>query len=321
MLHPVCTRAQPLLAALARSTALRRLCNRGRPPIRDKSSSEDQIDAAGIIGRLTRRLTGSPALSDLASRVVEVRWFDRALALAARLFIAVIPLALVISALSPDDVSFAERLDSSLGLRGAGESAARALFAAPETIRSSVTIFSVLVVAYALSSYCGELQRMYRACWRLDRVGPDGLVGDVRRRAIWVAAFALFVAVSSLLSDADPQAGAASAAVDVGRTALAVGFFGWTPHLLLDRRVPTRRLWPTALLSAVALGAITAAAPLYVPQAASSYTKTYGLIGFIFTFFSYLFAQAFLVTGAGIIGAWIGDRAAWKPASSTRDAA
>lgn len=263
-------------------------------------------DARSVAQTVTQRLTGSPAFADLAARAVDVRWFDRALALAARLVIAVLPMALIVSAVAPDSASLADRLSTGLRLDDAARNAAVTLFATPDTVLSGVTAFSLLVVLYALSSYGGELQRMYRAAWRLERIGPDGFAADVRRRFVWVAAFIAFLVGSALLEDVD-----GGALVDLGRdaarTAVAVVFFAWTPYLMLDRRVPTRRLWPTALLNASALGVFTALAPVYIAPLADGNVERYGLIGFVFTLFTYLFAQAFLVVGAGIVGAVLGD--------------
>lgn len=263
--------------------------------------------AASATRRLIQRVTGSPAFADLIARAVEVRWMDRALALAARLFIAVIPMAIVISSLAPGSETFAQRVIDGLDLTGPGRAAAEALFATPGTVRAGVSVFSLLVVAYALSSYGGELQRMYRAAWRVQPGETGDALGDIRRRLSWVLAFVGFVALSSALGSAH-VGGALDLARDLVRTLLAVTFFGWTPYVLLGRRVSARQLWPTAVLSAAASGIFTAVAPVYVGPLINSNTDTYGLIGFTFTFFSLLFAQGVLITGAAIAGAWLGDR-------------
>ncbi|MGE5636825.1 MAG: hypothetical protein ACM3UV_07800, partial [Nocardioidaceae bacterium] len=85
---------------------------------------------------------------------------------------------------------------------------------------------------------------------------------------------------------------------DVARTAVAIAFFAWTPYVLLNRRVAARRLLPTALIGAVALGVVTAVAPLYVSQLASVSAERYGLVGFAFAFLTWLFAQAVLIAAA-----------------------
>lgn len=275
------------------------------------ANDEHEPDAVGVARQLIKRVTGSSALSDLGARVVEVRFFDRALSLAARLFIAVIPTALVISSTAPGGRSFADRLVQGMDLQGDGRKAAETLFAAPEDVRSRITVLSVLVVIYALSTYCGALQRMYESAWRLRDRDSDVVGAEARRRLEWVASFVAFLILSSVLAEVDTGSGLLDAIAEIARLLLAILFFGWTPYLLLGRRVSRRRLWPTAILSAVGLGMLTIVAPLYFPRIATSSTEHYGLIGFTFSFFSYLFASAMVTVGAGIVGAWIGDRARW----------
>ena len=72
------------------------------------------------------------------------------------------------------------------------------LFATPGTVRAGVSVFSLVVVVYALSSYGGELQRMYRAAWRVQPGASGDALGDIRRRLGWVLAFVGFVAFLSL---------------------------------------------------------------------------------------------------------------------------
>jgi membrane protein len=260
--------------------------------------------------RLPDRLAAArrrPLVRDAVQRGIEARLIDSALALASRLFVAVIPLALLVTAWLPAGEAIAERLVSGLRLEGEGRAAAEQLFAAPDTVRAGMTVATVIVVAYSVVSCGGVLQRTYAAAWRLGEPVAGRFWIDMRARAVWAIGFMLYVGATFAQSDASGDWWS-TALRDSARTAIAVAFFAWTPYVLLRRRVAARRLLPTALIGAVALGGVTAVAPLYVSQLASVSAERYGLVGFAFAFLTWLFAQSVLIVAAAVLGAAVGDR-------------
>jgi membrane protein len=273
--------------------------------------------------RLATRLAEArqrPLVRDAIERGIEARLIDTGLALASRLFVAVIPLALLVTALLPDGETFAERLVSGLHLHGEGRAAAEQLFAAPDRVWAGMTIATVVVIAYSVQSCGGVLQRMYIAAWRLGTPGAGRFWTDMRARAVWAVGFMVYVLATFARPD---DAGAWWSTLllrDVAGTAVAVAFYTWTPYVLLSRRVPARRLLPTALIGAVALGTVTAVAPLYVSRLASTSAERYGLVGFAFAFLTWLFAQAVLIAAAAVVGAAIGDRSRPHPPHPFRNA-
>src|SRR3954449_12104470 len=88
--------------------------------------------ADGLARRLERTLAGRFVL-----RLVELRVVDRALALSSKLFVAILPLAILSSSLLSKR-SFGEELVVRFGLSGAGANAARTLFASPSQVQSSL---------------------------------------------------------------------------------------------------------------------------------------------------------------------------------------
>ena len=249
----------------------------------------------------------------LAKRAVEARVFDSALALASRLFVAVIPVALLVSSFLPGGQTFAERLVTGLHLHGAGRIAAERLFATPDVVRAGMTAATCLVAAWSLMSCGGVLQRTYRSAWRLDARGSGSWRLDARQRLVWAAGLVAYVGATFGLADVSTH-GVLAFARDLCRIALAVAFFSWGPYVLLGRQIARRRLLPTALLGAVSLGAVTAVAPLYLPQVASASARSYGLVGFAFAFLTWLFVQALLIVGSAVAGAVIGERPARRAA-------
>ncbi|HSD79097.1 MAG TPA: hypothetical protein VLB47_00500 [Solirubrobacteraceae bacterium] len=273
--------------------------------------------------RLADRLAAArqrPLVREVLERGIEARLIDTALALASRLFVAVIPLALLVTSLLPAGETFAQRLASGLQLEGEGRAAAEQLFATPDRVRAGVTIVTVIVVAYSVISCGGVLQRMYIAAWRLGTPGAGRFWTDMRARAVWALGFMLYVGATFARPEASGEWWS-TAVGDVARPAVAVGFSAWTPYVLLGRRVAGRRLLPTALIGAVALGAVTAVAPLYVSRLASTSAEQYGLVGFSFAFLAWLFAQAVIIAAAAVIGAAIADRSRAHPTHPSRNSA
>ena len=104
-------------------------------------------------------------------RIVELQPFDRALAIASRAFIAIFPLAIVATSLSPTARSggFAEGLIERFGLEDRGAALVRELFASPTQVRSGTTFFGILVLIYSVFSFARLLARMYEAAWHLPQ--------------------------------------------------------------------------------------------------------------------------------------------------------
>ncbi|HYB28919.1 MAG TPA: hypothetical protein VEF89_20070 [Solirubrobacteraceae bacterium] len=243
----------------------------------------------------------------MGKRAVETRMLDSALALASRLFVAVIPVALLVSSFLPGGQTFAERLVTGLQLQGAGRLAAERLFATPDVVRAGMTVATCLVGAWSLMSCGGVLQRSYRSAWRLETLGSGSWRRDAGRRLLWAAGLVVYVGATFGLADVSAH-GVVAIVRDGARIALALAFFSWGPYVVLGRQVAPRRLLPTAIAAAVALGAVAAVAPLYLPEVASASARSYGLVGFAFAFLTWLFVQALLIVGAAVAGAVIGER-------------
>ena len=78
-------------------------------------------------------------VGDVAHELIRLEVVERSLALASKLFVAVIPLSIIISAVVPGADNFGDSLVNRLGLTGAGAEATRNLFATQGEIRGAVT--------------------------------------------------------------------------------------------------------------------------------------------------------------------------------------
>jgi hypothetical protein len=229
---------------------------------------------------------------------VEMRVIDRALALASKLFIAILPLSILVTALVSGQ-AFGDELVERFGLTGGGAHAARSLFAAPAQVQAGIGLLGVVILTSSVLSFASALQRLYLDCW-----GFDPAPGAAQTRLIWLAGLVVWVIALSTVHEATDRS---EVSVVSWLVAVAVGavFFLWTPFVLLGRRVPPRQLLPTAPATGVALGVLAAGSDLIMPDLVTRNTARYGLIGFTFSLVSWLFSGAVLVVSAAILGSLV----------------
>jgi membrane protein len=233
---------------------------------------------------------------------VELRAIDRSLALASKLFIAILPLSILITAVLSGN-SFGDELVARFGLTGSGAHAARALFAAPTQVQAGIGVLGLVILVSSILSFARALERAYLDCWEM----PAATSGAGRDRLLWLAGCIVTVSLSSTANEAVENAGARALGWLV---ALFVGgvFFLWTPYLLLGRRVPARRLLPTGILTGAALLVFAIGSDVIMPELVSHNTIRYGLIGFTFSLVTWLFCGAVLVVAGAILGALLDRR-------------
>jgi len=246
------------------------------------------MDFAGPKTRFEGSLPG-----EIAVELVRIEVVERSLALASKLFVAVIPLSILISAVVPGTDNFGDSLVNRLGLTGAGAEATRNLFATQGEIRGAVSALGVVILLYSVFSFAKGLQRVYLDIWRL----PAQQVEAVVRRATWVLTFVLFTAMLRPLQDFTERRDLPVAGHTVAFVFGAV-LWVWTPYVLLGRRLPWRRLLPTGLLTAGSVGLYSLASAIYLPATFTTNAERYGLIGIAFGLVTWLFGYAAVVIGA-----------------------
>jgi membrane protein len=251
------------------------------------------------LGRLKARFEDTLA-GEVVVELVRLEIVERSLALASKLFVAVIPLSIIISAVVPGSGNFGDSLVTRFGLTGAGAEATRTLFASKGEIRGAVSALGIVILLYSVFSFARGLQRVYLDIWRL----PAQQLEAVIRRATWVATFVVFTALLSPLrhfTDRNnlPVTGATMAFV------FGAVLWVWTPYLLLGRRLPWRRLLPTGLLTAASIAVYSLGSALYLPQIFTHNAERYGLIGIAFGLVTWLFGYAAVVIAAAVVaGTW-----------------
>jgi membrane protein len=270
------------------------------------------IDLTAARARFERSLGG-----EILDELVRIDAVDRALALASKLFVAVIPLSIIVRALAPGGRSFGEDLVPRFGLSGLGASATRTLFASSGEVRGAVSLIGLVIVLYSMRSFTRGLQRVYLDVWQLRPQRLDALV----RQMTWIVGFILYITLLAPLRELEYRHGlgalyAASAIV------LAAAFWLWTPYILLGKRIPWRRLLSTGLLTAIAIAIFLGGTAVFLPAIFTSNAERYGLIGIAFGLVTWLFSYAGVVIASTVVaGVWErrrasdgnGDRRAAEP--------
>jgi membrane protein len=79
----------------------------------------------------------------------------------------------------------------------------------------------------------------------------------------------------------------------------------WTsvPWLLLDRRIPWRRLLPGGALAAAGSGVYGIATTIYMPRLVTSYSERYGLFGVTLALVGWLLCMSLIVIVATVAAA------------------
>ncbi len=237
-----------------------------------------------------------------ANELVELRVIDRSLAVASKLFIAVLPISILSTAVVSGS-SFGDELVRRFGLTGSGADAARLLFAAPTQVEASIGLLGFVILCSSVLSFSRALERVYLDCWRLPP-----LASGMGRRLLWLAGFVVVITAlaQARSSWVDPDTPVVQWILGMVGAGL---FFLWTPYLLLGRRIGVRRLVPTAVLTGAGTLALGIGSTITMPAYISHDTERYGLVGFTFAVVSWLFAASLVIVGTAALGAMLDRRA------------
>ena len=136
--------------------------------------------------------------TDWIGRFVGVQGIDRAMAIGASAYTALIPLLIVYAAVIPvkDNRSFADDLINRMDLSGATATAVREAFAPPGAVQSSVTFLSVGLLLFSALSFARALQRLYELAFNL---APRGM-RDTKWDLLWLGVICIEAAVRPVIT-------------------------------------------------------------------------------------------------------------------------
>ncbi len=234
------------------------------------------------------------------SRLLEVEFIDRAVALAAKLLVSLFPLLVVVVAISPVGARAAvfETMVSRFGLESGAIDLVRQAFAAPAETRTATGLAGVAITVFYATSFTTALQRTYLRAWRRP---PGGGLGNKRRGAAWVGGVVvMFLALSALHSVFHGPVG--SWAVGGFGLALSIALWWWTARLLLRGEVTWRALLPTGIVTGVGGWIYTLAASVWFPPMLAKNFAQFGAFGLSLSFVTWFTGFAFLIVGAAVLG-------------------
>jgi uncharacterized BrkB/YihY/UPF0761 family membrane protein len=240
----------------------------------------------------------------VVSRFQKVAGFDRSIALASGALTAVIPLAIVTSALSSQlgGKGTAERIIKRYDLTGGGAEAVKDIFSPPSGTSTSLGILGVLFLMVAVLSFSRAVQRLFEQTWELNPLS----VRNTFNGLLWIGGLTVYITVSGAL-----QAVLGHGRLDLTATLLATPlsavFLIWSGWVLSAKRIARRELVPFALLGAASFALYSIGATVYVPHLFSTYATRYGVIGAVFAMISALFCVMVIVVGAAAAGREVRD--------------
>ncbi|HSO99532.1 MAG TPA: hypothetical protein VLP43_11315 [Solirubrobacteraceae bacterium] len=261
------------------------------------------VDRERVVRTLTFWLRPAFVLRTL-TRFQRVAGFDRAIALASGAFTALVPLAILLTAILPriDATHAAQTIINRYGLTGGGAEAVKDLLSPAGGTDTGVSVVGAALLMIAVLSFSRALQRLFEQTWELKQLSVRNTVNNL----IWIGALVAYTAVSWWIH----------AIVDRGRVHLASNllllpasatFLALTAWLLSAKRIARARLAPFAILGAVLLAIYLTGAGVYLPHLFSSYASRYGVIGAVLAMISALFAFMVLLVASAAIACEVSD--------------
>jgi membrane protein len=226
-------------------------------------------------------------------RFFAVQGFDRAMAIGAYAYSALIPAVIVYSAAVTNEKSFADTLIDKFELTGSSADAVRDAFGSSSTAESSITWFGLLLLIIAALSFARAMQRLYEGAFGL----PPLSMRNTNWALVWLLIICL-VAVVRPVIDRGPVTG----------LILSTAVWLATPYLLLGRRTHWSRLIGVSLLSAIGMSGVGIYTVIYMPHAIGDASEQYGVFGIGFALLSWLFVSACVLVAAATGGALITER-------------
>jgi membrane protein len=252
---------------------------------------------------------------DWITRFVAVQGVDRAMALGAQAYTALIPLLIVYASVLPraDSQDFADTMVREFNLSGSTAVSFKRAFAPAGEVQSSVTVLGIVLLVVSALSFTRAMQRLYEGVYDLDKLG----MRNTPRALLWLVVITLVLGLRPILLSS------LNGWVEVAATlAISTGLWLVTPYLMLGRRVSWQRLLPGAILSALGLAGVGVWSVIWMPHLLASSASQFGVIGIGFALLTWLVAIGGVIvvttTGGALIGDRIRPRAEDRPRASHR---
>lgn len=246
-------------------------------------------------------LRGTP-LGTLIDRIVvgftTIEPFDRAMTLAAQVFVSVVPIMIFAAAVRPNNESFGASLGDAMGLSDAVQADLAGSIPGSATAATGLGVFGFLVAFFSATAYSRALERMFLKVWEVPKP-------PLRTAWRWIATIAaVMVAISFLTFTATILGNRLFDNV----IEFVVRFLVWTvvwtyvPWVLMRATISLRALAFTGALTALALTVLAEVGTVYLPVVLTNGAEEFGVLGLVFAYISWLFVLSFAIVGATVVG-------------------
>jgi membrane protein len=210
-------------------------------------------------------------------RLLEIEFVDRSIALAGKAFVSFFPLVIVVASFVPARLraSIITTLTNRLGFRGETLTMARDAFTSSEDVRKATGLLGLVLTIFFATSFTTALQRIYFHAWRRpSRAGS----GKYWRGGAWLLAILAYMALLGGLRSVLGN-GAGLVVFAIASTAMTSGLWWFTAWLLLLGDVRARVLFPSGLITGIALTVFAASATIWMPSVLTDQEAQFGLFG------------------------------------------
>jgi membrane protein len=227
----------------------------------------------------------------------------RAMGFAALALLTVIPLLIVVAAVSPaPHRGLAVWVVYGMGLTGPSAGAVTQIFSAPARVLGTTSVFSALLLAVAGVSFAGSVQAGFERIWGC----PAGPWHKIWRQAAWLAALLAYLFAEATVGTVTNGGLAATGAVAV---VAGFAFFWWGPRFLIGGRVSYLATLPGAVATIIGLGGLRVFSGLVFEPLIAANAVSYGALGTVLIMQSWLIGVGWVVYGGQLFGCWFHD--AW----------
>ncbi|MEU7057732.1 YhjD/YihY/BrkB family envelope integrity protein [Streptomyces sp. NPDC046197] len=229
--------------------------------------------------------------------------FDRSMALASSALTALVPLAILSSAVLTNVVHYdaAERIVRRYNLTGQGAEAVNSLFSSGGTA-TSVGVFGIVFLIISVLSFTRTSQRLFEQAWDLTPLS----VRNTRNGLWWILLLGGYTAVTGWLYAVLGQ-GPLELVATVCEVPVTAAFLVCSGRLLSAQRITWPDLLPFGLTAALLSAAYTVGGKIYLPRLFNSYASRYGSVGAVFAMISALFAAMLIIVGSAALGREVSD--------------
>ena len=242
-------------------------------------------------------------VEDLYRSGQEFELMSRAMGFAALALLTVIPLLIVVAAVSPaPHRGLAVWVVSGMGLTGSSADAVTQIFSAPARVLGATSIFSALLLGVAGVSFAGGVQAGFERIWGC----PAGPWHKIWRQAVWLAALLAYIFAEATAGAMTNGGLAATGAVAV---VAGFAFFWWGLRFLTGGRVSYLAALPGAVATIVGLTGLRVFSGLVFEPLVASNAVSYGALGTVLIMQSWLIGVGWVVYGGQLFACWFYD--AW----------